>query len=200
MNFQPPKKTIPTISGPATGTRMRAGLVAGLLGFGLLAGCVPATTGSGEGIGYRQARFEEISAMRAYRSCVDDAMKVAGDARRQGHAAGYERSARILEKCESDLGPESRTLAQEERMRAYALSVLNYVKAGNLKSARSNLETFRKTFDGHDLYLGNGASFVDTMTVLTGAKDSAAPHKMAMLNVSQDLRMEMQRVRFWKNN
>lgn len=178
----------------------RASLLGGLLGAALLAGCVPATTGGGEGIGFRQARFEEISAMRAYRSCVDDAMKVAEDARRQGHAAGYGRSARILEKCEADLGPESRTLAQEERMRAYALSVLNHVKAGDLASARTNLQSFRAAFDGHDLYLPDGSSFVDTMTLITAARENAAPHRMAVMNVSQDLRTEIQRVAFWKRN
>ena len=160
----------------------------------------PATTGGGEGIGFRQARFEEITAMRAYRGCVDDALKVAEDARRQGHAAGYSRSARILEKCEADLGPEATTLAQEERMRAYAVSVLNYVKAGDLASARSNLENFKKAFAGHDLYLPDGSSFVDTMTLITARKDNVRPHRIAMMNVSQDLRTEMQRVSFWTRN
>ena len=178
----------------------RAAIMSGLLGLTVLVGCVPATTGGGEGIGYRQARFEEISAMRSYRSCVDDAMKVAEDARRQGHAAGYSRSARILEKCEADLGPEATTLAQEERMRAYAVSVLNYVKAGDLASARKNLDTFKASFDGHDLYLPGGSSFIDTMTLITASKEHNRPHKIAMMNVSQDLRAEIQRVGFWKRN
>jgi len=198
MRFQPQNNRIQSRTTRRSATH--ASILAGLLGIGLLAGCVPATTGSGEGIGFRQARFQEISAMRSYRGCVDDAMKVAADARRQGHAAGYERSAKILEKCEADLGPEARSLAQEERMRAYAVSVLNYVKAGNLASARVNLDTFKKSFVGNDLYLENGASFIDTMTVLTSAKDNASPHKMAMMNVSQGLRTEMQRVAFWKRN
>jgi hypothetical protein len=181
-------------------TTVKSAALAVLVGAGLLAGCVPATTGNGEGIGFRQARFQEISAMRSYRGCVDDAMKVAEDARRQGHAAGYQRSAQILEKCEADLGPEAATLAQEERMRAYAVSVLNYVKAGDIVSAKANLETFKKTFDGHDLYLPDGSSFIDTLTLITAVKDKAQPHRMAMMNVSQDLRMEMQRVAFWKRN
>ncbi len=178
----------------------KAALMSGLLGMTMLAGCIPATTGGGEGIGFRQARFQEISAMRSYRSCVDDAMKVAEDARRQGHAAGYSRSARILEKCEADLGPEATTLAQEERMRAYAVSVLNYVKAGDLASASTNLQTFKKSFDGHDLYLPDGSSFIDSMTLITASKENARPHRIAMMNVSQDLRTEMQRVSFWKRN
>jgi hypothetical protein len=179
---------------------LKAACLTGLFVITMLTGCVSATTGDGEGIGYRQKRFQEISVMRSYRSCVDDAMKVAEDARSQGHAAGYRRSARIIERCEADLGPESMTLAQEERMRAYAVSILNYVKAGDITNAQKNLETFRKSFGGYDLYLANGSSFIDTMTLITASRDHAQPHRSAMLNISKDLRTELQRVTFWKRN
>jgi len=165
-----------------------------------LAGCVPATTGGAEGIGFRQARFEEISAMRQYRDCVDDAYQVAEDAGRNRQAAGYRTSARIIEKCEADLGPEAKNLAQEERMQAYAVGILNYVKAGDIQKAQANLETFKSTYAGYDLYLPSGASFVDTATVLTGKSTAVPRSKMAMMNLSQDLRAEMQRARFWKHN
>ena len=165
-----------------------------------LAGCVPATTGGAEGIGFRQARFEEISAMRQYRDCVDDAYQVAEDASRNRQAAGYRTSARIIEKCEADLGPEAQNLAKEERMQAYAVGILNYVKAGDIQKAQANLEIFKTSYAGHDLYLPSGASFIDTMTVLTGKSTAVPRSKMAMMNLSQDLRAEMQRARFWKHN
>ncbi|NQV98387.1 MAG: hypothetical protein HQ483_01720 [Rhodospirillales bacterium] len=165
-----------------------------------LAGCVPATTGGAEGIGFRQARFEEISAMRQYRECVDDAYKVAEDAARNQQAAGYRTSARIIEKCEADLGPEARNLAQEERMQAYAVGILNYIKAGDIQNAQANLDTFERTYGGYDLYLPSGASFIDTVSVLTGKSTDTSASKMAMLNLPPDLRAEMQRTRFWKHN
>jgi hypothetical protein len=179
---------------------LKAACLTGLVSITLLAGCVSATTGSGEGIGYRQKRFQEISSMRSYRSCVDDAMKVAEDARSKGQTAGYRRSARILENCEAELGPESTTLAQEERMRAYAVSILNYVKAGDIANAQENLELFKTSFEGYDLYLADGSSFIDTLTMITVGRDQSQPHLIAMMNISQDLRMEMQRVNFWKRN
>lgn len=166
-----------------------------------LSGCIPATTGgSSEGIGFRQARFEEISSMRQYRDCVDDAYKVAEDANKNRQPAGYRTSANIIEKCEADLGPEANNLAQEERMQAYAIGILNYIKAGDIQKAQANLATFKSAYAGYDLYLPSGASFVDTATVLTGKSTALPRRKMAMMNLSQDLRAEMQRARFWKHN
>ena len=181
-------------------TRTALAALAGVIGISALTGCVPATTGGAEGIGFRQARFQEISAMRTYRGCVDDALKVADQAKASGQAGGYRTSAKILEKCESDLGPEVNTLAQEERMRNYALGIVNYIKAGDIQQASVNLDKFKAAFDGHDLYMPNGASFIDSVTLLTAKRAEATPQEMVMMNVSSDLRAEIQRVRFWKHN
>jgi len=165
-----------------------------------LAGCVPATTGGGEGIGFRQARFEEIASMRQYRNCVEDAYTVAEEAGRNQQAAGYRTSAKIIEKCEADLGPEAQNIAPEERMQAYAIGILNYIKAGDIQKAGANLETFKSAYSGYDLYLPSGASFIDTVSVLTGKSTAIPRQKLAMMNLSPDLRAEMQRARFWKHN
>jgi hypothetical protein len=153
-----------------------------------------------EGIDFRQARFLEISAMRDYRGCIDDALKVAEQAKASGQTGGYRTSAKIFERCEAELGPEAAQLAREERMRNYALGIVNYIKAGDIRHAQTNLEKFKKAFDGHDLYLPNGASFIDSVALLTTKRDDASVQEMAMMNISSTLRAEIQRVRFWKNN
>ena len=176
-----------------------AGAVLALNAF--LGACQTQSMGGAlEGIGFRQERFQEIAAMQTYRACVDDAVKLDTEARAQGHPGGYIASARLIEKCEAELGPEAVTVAQEERMRAYALSVLNYLKAGDVRSSRANLETFKRTFAGYDLYLANGASFTDTMELLTGGKSVPNPYEVSLLNVNRDVKAELQRVRFWKHN
>ena len=176
-------------------------LVAGVLGLTSLSACMPATTGSNEGIGFRQQRFQEIEAMRDYRSCVEDALKIAEQVKTSGQTGGYRTSAQILERCESNLGGGAVQLAQEERMRNYALAITNYVKAGEVRKAREKLEVYRKTFDGYDLYLPNGYSFIDSMTVLTAKHDeSFSIEGIPMMNISSTLRAEIQRVRFWKHN
>ena len=167
----------------------------------LLSACQTPMSGTAiEGIEFREKRFQEISAMQTYRACVDDAMKLDSESRTQGNPGTYIASARLLERCESDLGPEAANLAPEERMRAYALSVLNYLKAGDIQASRVNLERFKQTFASYDLYFTNGASFIDTMDLLTGGKSVPKPYEVSLLNVSPDVKSELQRVRFWKRN
>ena len=157
-------------------------------------------TDPSEGIGFRQARFEEISAMQSYRKCRDDALELDAQARETGDAARYIASARLLEKCEAEVGPEATGVAVEERMRAYALSVQNYLKGGEIEKAAANLETFEKAFPGKDLYFYDGASFIETMSALLGQKKDHAFGQFAMLNVGDSLKGEMRRVKYWKHN
>ena len=181
----------------------RAGVrlvVPATLALTALVGACQTTETVPEGIGFREARFEEISAMQTYRGCVDDAAKLNQEARSRNNPGGYLASARLYERCESELGPEARNLAQEERMRAYAISILNYLKGGDVQASRTNLETFKRAFAGYDLYLPDGASFVDTMDLLTGGKAVPSPYGVSLLNVSPDVKAELQRVRFWKVN
>lgn len=175
----------------------------GLLMAGLLTGvaaCVPAHTGPAEGIGFREARFQEISAMREYRSCVEDATAQGDTARQTANAGAYLASARLLEQCEANLGPEAQQIAVEERMQAYALSILNYVRAGDLASAQQNLETFRMAFPGQDLSLQDGSSFLDNMAFLTRGIVQPTGGEQPLFNVNRNLRAEMSRARYWKQN
>ncbi len=162
--------------------------------------CTTSLIDGQDGIGFRETRFQEISAMQEYRACVGDATRADQEAREKGNPGGYMTSARLLEKCEAGLGSEAGTLAQEERMRAYALSVLDYLKAGDVKSARLNFEKFRQTFAGYDLHFPDGSSFIDTMELLTGLKAPPAEYEVSLLNVNSELRSELQRIRYWKRN
>ena len=162
----------------------------------LLSACQSATTGElYEGVGYREARFAEISAVRDYRSCVDEAMALDTKARQKNDTARYLTSARLLENCEANMGPDAKSVAEEERMRAYALSIQNYVKGSDVARARDNLETFKQTFSGRDLYYADGASFVDTMALILheGNVENAA-----FLNVGKGVRAEIRRISYWK--
>ena len=177
-----------------------AGVLVAVVCSVVVSACIPATTGGAEGIGFREARFQELSAMKSYRACVDDATDRSTQARQKNHPSGYLAAARLLEKCEAGLGPEAKAIATEERMRAYALGIVNYLKAGDSAAARKNLEIFKQTFGEYDLGLPGGGSFVDTVEVLTGGKSEAHPFESAMLDVNEDLRREVQRIRFWKRN
>ncbi len=153
-----------------------------------------------EGIGFREARFTEITAMREFRSCRDEALKLDAQARATGALGQYLASAKLLEKCEANLGPNAAGQATEERMRAYGVSIQNYLKGGSPERAAANLESFRKAFPQKDLYLTGDVSFIETMQVLLGQRETWEYGRFANLNVAMSLKSEMRRVRYWKQN
>ena len=182
---------------------MRGRAAAGLLLVSALAlgGCVTdGSTDAAEGIGFREARYREISAMQTYRACTADAEKQTESARQRANSAGYLAAAKLFEQCEANLGPEASQLAPEERMRAYAVGIVDYLRGGDVASARRNLETFKQAFAGHDLSLPDGASFIDTMDLLTGGIQTGSGEQVALLNVSRALRGEVSRAQFWQHN
>ncbi|MDX1738864.1 MAG: hypothetical protein R3261_11550 [Alphaproteobacteria bacterium] len=163
-------------------------------GMVVLAACNQTTAQApSEGIDYRQARFEEIAAMREYRGCVDEAYKLDQQARENKSAGQYIASAKLLQKCESGLGPEVAGINTEERMRAYGLSIQNYLKGGDVTAAQKSLDQFETAFDGSDLYYADGSSFTQTMGALLGQVEDSAYGRFSMLNVSKDVKQEMRR-------
>lgn len=169
----------------------RTAVLALLCATGLLSACVTAPPPA-EGIGYRQARFAEVEAMRAYRACRDEGLALDRQARAEGEPGRYLAVARVLEGCEADLGPAAAALATEERMRAYAVAVQSRLKGGDVAGARAALERFEAAFAGRDLFFDDGASFIETLgAVLDG--DGA----VAGRNVPRPLAGEMARIAKW---
>ena len=167
----------------------------------ILSACSVSTGNSlSEGIGYREARFAEISAVREYRKCRDNALELDRQAREGASPARYLASARLLEKCEAELGPEAAGVAVEERLRAYALSVQDHFKGGDVVKARENLERFKQSFPDKDLFFKDGSSFVETMEILLGLKDRSMVGEFSVANVNSDVKSELRRVRYWKRN
>lgn len=180
----------------------RAGKALVLAGaLATLAACQTVSGGTAEeGIGYRQARFEQMTAIRSYRACVDDAHVLNKTARETRSPAQYLASAKLLERCESELGPESRNVAVEERMRATGLAAQNYLRGGDVAKAQASLQAFARAFPGRDLYYADGTSFTDTMQALLTPLAKPEYGEFSTLNVSQALKTEMRRMRHWAKN
>ena len=153
-----------------------------------------------DGIGYRETRFAEISAMREYRQCRDDALKLDTQARKEGSSARYLSSARLIEKCEADVTASAAKASVNERMKAYALSIQNYFKGGDIAKAQQNLENLKTAFPEKDLYFADGSSFIETYEVLIGMKDRSSIGQFSAVNVNQSLKAELRRVRYWTKN
>ena len=162
-----------------------------------LAGC--ATHGSAEGIGFREARFTEMSAVRDWRSCRGEALDLDRQAHDEASPARYLASAKLLEKCEADVGAAAK-VSVDERMRAYALGVQNYLKGGDVPKARETLDHLKSAFPGADFYYANGASFIDTMEFLTGVRDRATVGVLGVSNVDEGFKSELRRAQYWKRN
>lgn len=160
---------------------------------GALSSCAPAPPMAKEGIGYREARFAEVQAMRAYRDCRDEGLALDRRARDGGDPGRYLAVARVLETCEADLGQAASMLSVEERMRAYAVAVQARLKAGDVAGARAALARFEAAFDGRDLYFEDGASVIDSIAaVLNGGPAPAGG------GVSRPLADELARFARWR--
>ncbi len=152
-----------------------------------------------EGIGFREARFEQISMMREYRSCRDQGVELDRQARNTGSRGKYLTSAQVLQKCETEIGPDGSGIARHERMRAYALSIQNHFKGGDVEHARENFDKFKQTFPKHDLYYPDGSSFIVTMEALLCRKERWTFGEFSALNVNDTVKSEMRRMLYWKN-
>ncbi|WP_281685084.1 hypothetical protein [Thalassobaculum salexigens] len=180
-------------------TRHRSILTAASSALGLaalLAACVAAPRVAPEGIGYRQARFAEVEAMRAYRTCRDEGLALERQARATAEAARYLAVARTLERCEADLGPDAAHLDLEDRMRVYAVAVQSRMKGGDVAGAREGLERFADAFAGRDLFFDDGTSFIDSMGLILKAHP-AGVRAGAGANVPRRLADELARIDRW---
>ena len=165
-----------------------------------LSACQSTTIKQSEGVGYREARFAEVAAIREWRSCRDEALTMDRQARKGGDTAKYMASAKLLTKCEANMGSDAASAAIDERFRAYALSALNYLRAGDISAAHESLKKLQKGFPGKDLYLADGASFIDSMETLIGVKNRQSVNEFPMRNISGELKKELRRIRYWKNH
>lgn len=161
-----------------------------------LAGCL-APPPDLEGIGFRDARYREAQAMRDWRACRDEGLALDREAGQAAAPARYLAAAKVLEGCESGLGPEAAALAPEERMRAYAVAIQARLKGGDPAGARTGLQRFREAFPGRDLYFDDGTSFVDSVeAVLAVGSGSGVPYGSA--NVTGALTGELRRLTRWR--
>jgi hypothetical protein len=77
-----------------------------------------------------------------------------------------------------------------------ALSVINFVKGGDIDGAQIALKKTQTKFPNKDLYFADYSSFFDTATALL-EQQRLSRHQLAALNISSDLRTEIERHQYW---
>jgi len=148
---------------------------------------------------FREARFEEMQKLQSFRTCRDQALQMDSDARARGSAAAFLTSARVLDKCNADLGTAAKSVAANERMRLHALSVVNFFKGGDVEMARRQFDGFKSAWPEHDLYFSGGTSFVATAEALLGRTEPQTFGQFLALNVTDEVKSEMRRINHWKS-
>ena len=145
------------------------------------------------------AEVEDLLKMKAFEQCRDEALQLDAEARSRGVAGGFVTSARVMDGCISDIGRAAQRVEAEERMRLMALSVVNYLKGGEVEAARLQYEKFKKSWPDRDLYLNGGVSFVETAEALLGRTEDQTFGQFTAMNISDEAKAEMRRLNHWKN-
>lgn len=130
-----------------------------------------------------------------YQACKEQALSLDASARQQKSTAQYATAARILDRCVA-AAKQAGAAPPEELMQLSALSVLDYIKAGEIETALDNFLVFRDRYSGYDLYFSDNTSFIDTMGVLLGAGDAELP-QVSVPNARHEVLAEQRRRRYW---
>lgn len=109
----------------------------------------------------------------------------------------YLAAARALDNCIPALLPDD--ISDDESqyvMQMMAVSTLNYLKGGDVANAQNKLEQFDRRFPQQDLYFRDYTSFRDTANALLFNKE-LSENQIASLNISRQLRDELERQHYW---
>ncbi|MBV1920529.1 MAG: hypothetical protein KUG73_07580 [Pseudomonadales bacterium] len=146
------------------------------------------------------------TAMAQFLGCKQGGLLLDQSAREKKSSAQYAASAKTLDQCLTDID-EYRDVVSvasiesiEQRMQVHALMVLNYFKAGDIKSAKLQLRAFELSYPGRDLYFSDYTSFVDSLTLLLGVDSlHSLEGRRKVFNVNPTLASEVSRYRYWQN-
>lgn len=129
-------------------------------------------------------------------SCEEQAMGMDRSAQQSGQAAQYMASAKAMLRCVQGIQFSKGHPDADKGLRLMALSVINFVKGGDIDGAQIALKKTQSKFPNQDLYFADYSSFIDTATALL-EQHKLTRHQLAALNISADLRTEIERQQYW---
>ena len=139
--------------------------------------------------------------LRSYSQCIEDGKSFDNLASNKNSEAEslYNKSAKILYDCDLLIRENSYMIDETERMKNAALSIQNYIKAGNLIQASLNFQDFQDTFD-KDLVYKDGSSFIENVKTILSHNSNNSLNKFALTNNSRIVRSELKRLNYWSKN
>ena len=129
--------------------------------------------------------------------CLQQAKAMSAHAETSQSPAQLLSSANAMQHCIANPLPANLDNAEREQvMQVMATTVLTYLKAGESDAANAQLRRFETQFPGEDLYLPDYTSFRDTAVTLLGGSHLST-QELAGLNISRELRQEIERQQYW---
>jgi hypothetical protein len=129
--------------------------------------------------------------------CYSQAEKIAAAAETSGSMAQYLSAGRYMQSCLQN--PMSAPLDNSQSqavMQLMAKATVNFIQGGDIAAAQQQLRRFEQRFPDQDLYLPDYTSFRDTASALLN-KHSSSANQLAQLNISRELREELERQAYW---
>lgn len=128
--------------------------------------------------------------------CQQNAMAIENQANISGSGAQYLAAANALVSCIDGLRFARKSPERQQAMQLSAVSTLNFIKGGDIVKARARIEKFKRQYPRQDLYFSDYTSFLDTSTALLSS-ESLTASQLAALNISRQLRDEIERKHYW---
>jgi len=129
-------------------------------------------------------------------ACEQQAMEMDRFAQQSGQPAQYLASANAMLRCVNGMQFPKGHPDADKALRLMAMSVINLVKGGDIDAAHVALRKTQAKFPNKDLYFADYSSFIDTATALL-EQQKLTRHQLAALNISADLRAEIERHQYW---
>ena len=139
--------------------------------------------------------------LRTYNKCIDDgkSFDILAASKKEEADSLYNKSAKILNDCDALIQNNIYIVNETQRMKVAALSIQNYIKAGNIVQASMNFQKFQNTFST-DLIYKNGSSFIENVESILAHNDTNTSGKFALINNSKVIRSELNRINYWSKN
>jgi len=129
-------------------------------------------------------------------TCEQHALGMDGSAQQSGQPALYMASAKAILHCVNNIQFPKGHPDADKALRLMALAVINLIKGGDIQDAKVALRKTQSKFPNQDLYFADYSSFFDTATALL-QQQSLSAQQLAKLNISSDLRAEIERHQYW---
>jgi hypothetical protein len=129
--------------------------------------------------------------------CYSQAEKIALSAQSSGATAQFLSAGRYMQSCLQQPMPATLDKSQSKAvMQLMAYVTLNFIQSGDIAAAQKQMRQFEQTFPHQDLYLPDFTSFRDTAKALLNSSLTTS-NQLARLNISRELREELERQAYW---